>query len=205
MTLRRPARADRVFLRLVDERLAEGARRAGHRLACRVGCTECCIGPFPVNALDALRLRDGLAALRRRDRTRAVRVLSRARAAVERLLPGFPGERARGILAPDEDLREAFFERHRDLPCPALDPPTGACDLYEWRPVTCRTYGLPIRTGDEDLPPCRLCFAGAPAAEVEACRVEVDPERREDGLLDGLGDAPELPRETVVAFALARR
>ncbi|HET7747058.1 MAG TPA: YkgJ family cysteine cluster protein [Vicinamibacteria bacterium] len=204
MTPRRPARADRVFLRLLDERLSAGALRAGGRLACRVGCTECCIGPFPINVLDALRLMAGLAVLRRRAPARAAAVIARARAAVERLRPAFPGQRESGLLAPDEDLREAFFARHQDLPCPALDPERGSCDLYEWRPVTCRTYGLPIRAGDEDLPPCRLCFVQAPGGEVEACRVEVDPERREDALLDALGDDPELPRETVIAFALLR-
>jgi Fe-S-cluster containining protein len=118
---------------------------------------------------------------------------------------GFPGERTTGVLAPDEDLREAFFARHEAVPCPALDPASGGCDLYAWRPVTCRTYGPPVRAGGEDLPPCRLCFAGAAPAEVELCRVDVDPGRVEDALLDALGDDPDLPRETVVAYVLARR
>src|SRR6185295_5228368 len=58
-------RADRRLLQVVDGALAEATRLAatpeGSWLACRPGCTECCHGPFPINRLDVLRLRRGLA------------------------------------------------------------------------------------------------------------------------------------------------
>lgn len=188
-------RPDRLLLRAVDGALSEAARRAGAHLACRPGCTECCHGPFPINRLDALRLQEGLAELAVRDPERAAAVLERARTQLPPLREEFPGDPATGVLADDD---EAYFTRHGGLPCPVLDPETGRCDLYDHRPITCRTFGPPVRIGDEDLPPCRLCFVGAGEETVEACRVEPDPEGLEDRLLDDLGD-----EETLIAFAVA--
>ena len=202
----RPAwetRADRRLLRVVDGALAEGARIAGARLACRVGCTECCIGPFPIRQLDARRLRDGLEGLREREPERADAIARRARASVRAMRRGFPGDPVTGRLDEDEAARERFFERNEAHPCPALDPRTGACELYAARPLTCRSYGPPVRIGQEDLPPCRLCFVGASARAVERSRVAVDPEGLEDRLLRRMqrDGQPAIP-ETLVAFAL---
>lgn len=201
---RKLAAADRRLLKVVGDALAGAAARAGGRLACRPGCTECCHGPFPINPLDAWRLRDGMAVLAARDPERARRLAERARAQVPVLCEGFPGDPRTGALAPEEELEdetaaEAFFSRHAALPCPALDPQTGCCEVYEHRPLTCRTFGPPVRIGDADLPPCRLCFAGSSPEEIEACRAEPDPHGLEDRLLGRLGDAPE----TLVAFILA--
>lgn len=192
---------DRLLLEAVDAAFAESARRAGPGCACRVGCTECCQGPFPVNALDAWRLRTGLRALQEGEPARAEAVRARARAAVDLMAEAFPGDRETGELANDEQAEESFCERFASLPCPALDPATGACDLYEARPISCRTYGPPVRFGAQDLPPCRQWFADAPPEAIEGARVEPDPEDRERELLaDAERDAPG---DTIVAFALS--
>lgn len=197
------SRGDGELLRRVDAALARGVRRAGERLACHVGCTECCIGPFPVNWLDARRLVAGLRDLARTEPARAAAIRKRATAARRALRAGFPGDPTTGRLCEDEDARERFFERHSTLPCPVLHPETGACELYASRPLSCRSYGPPVRIGGEDLPPCRLCFTSATSREVERCRVELDPEGLEDRLLrraarEGLPAVPE----TLIAFAL---
>ena len=192
-------RADRRLLRVVDDAMAGSAARAGDRLACRPGCDECCHGPFPVNVLDAWRLRRGLAELAAREPERAASVVARARAQLPALAAGFPGDPRTGVLSEDETAEEAFFGAHAALPCPALDPATRRCDLYAYRPLTCRTFGPPVRIGDSDLPPCRLCFQGSCAAEIEACRAEPDPHGLEDRVVARLGD----DEETLVAFVLA--
>jgi Fe-S-cluster containining protein len=193
----RPARSDRRLLQGVDDTMAEAARRAGSWLACRPGCAECCHGPFPINRLDARRLREGMAALAEIDPERARAVAGRARAQLPILCDGLPGDPETGVLL-DDEAADPYFTRHGSLPCPALDPATGRCDLYAWRPLTCRTFGPPVRIGEADLPPCRLCFQGAPAGTVEACRVEPDPHGLEDRLLALSGE-----EETLIAFALA--
>jgi Fe-S-cluster containining protein len=191
-----PAAADQLLLRVVDSALADAARLAGDRLACRPGCNVCCIGPFPITQLDAQRLRRGLAEIAP---ATATRIRQRARRAVETLTPGFPGDAPSGILTDDEDEEWRFCDLHKDLPCPALDPDSGTCDLYEWRPIACRTYGPPVRLEGEDLPPCPLCFQGALAAEVDRCRVTVDPDGVQDAVL-AASDAPD--GRTLIAFAL---
>ncbi len=195
-------RADRRLLQVVDQALAEAGRLAataeGSRLACRPGCTECCHGPFPINRLDARRLRAGLGELAARDPQRAGAVRERALDQLPRLREGFPGNFATGLLAEDEEAAEPFFSRHRGLPCPVLDPQNGCCELYAHRPLTCRTFGPPVRIGEAPLPPCRLCFQGASPETVEACRVEPDPHGLEDRILARLGD-----EETLIAFAVA--
>jgi Fe-S-cluster containining protein len=193
----RPHRSDRRLLQVVDLGVAEAARRAGSWLACRPGCTECCHGPFPINRLDARRLREGMEKLAETDPERARAVAERARQQLPILREDFPGDAETGVLADDEEAADPYFTRHGSLPCPALDPVTGRCDLYAWRPLTCRTFGPPVRIGESALPPCRLCFRGAPAETVEACRVEPDPHGLEDRLLAPLGE-----EETLIAFVL---
>jgi Fe-S-cluster containining protein len=192
--------ADRAFIRVVDAALAEAARKSGPWLACRIGCTQCCVGPFRISQLDAWRLRRGLESLDERDPGRAARVRRRVRESVERLSPGFPGDPATGILAEGEQAKARFDIFADDEPCPALDPQTGACDLYEARPLTCRAFGPPVRCGSEAVAVCELCFEGASDAEIAACEVQFDTAAAESALLDQLGE----PGETIVAFALAK-
>lgn len=181
-------RADRRLLRVIDEAMSEAAARARERLACRPGCTECCHGPFPINGLDARRLRIGLSLL---PPEQAAAIVERAERLLPVLRPGFPADL-------DSEDADEYFSRHAGLPCPVLDPETGRCDLYEHRPLSCRTFGPPVRIGEADLPPCRLCFVGASQEEIDACRVEPDPHGVEDRLVDRFGAG----EETLIAFAL---
>jgi Fe-S-cluster containining protein len=131
-------------------------------------------------------------------------VAYRATLAVEMLTKGFPGDSVTGRLTDDEDVLDRFFQRHSSLACPALDPRSRLCELYEWRPVACRTNGPPIRFGDERAPHCRLCFEQASRETLERCRVEPDPEGLEQLILQGMGVAAGKVWETLIAFALAR-
>ena len=194
---------DSELVRIVDAAWADAARRAGPRLVCRVGCTQCCHGPFAIHALDALRLRSGMEVLRTTDPSVAAAIEGRARAWIAEYGPDFPGDAETGRLGESEEARGRFEDFADDAPCPALDPASGRCDLYAWRPMTCRLFGPPVRVegGSEEQPAlahCELCFAGAHAAEVAACEMHVphDLEAQLLGKLDTVGD-------TVVAFALA--
>jgi len=201
--LRLLLQGDLELLGAVDDACARGARRANGQLACRVGCTACCTGLFDITALDGWRLRRGLAALHRRDPQAAAAVAARAAGQWRRVAADFPGDRGRRVLGGDESARRRFFARYEDLPCPALEPARGACLLYAQRPLSCRTYGLPVRAGGSLLPPCPLNFGGAAAGPaVVAATVEPDPDDREGTLLRALADLG-VAGDTVVAAALA--
>lgn len=172
--------ADRDLLAVVDSNLKIAARKAGAHLACRLGCTECCIGPFPINRLDAWRLQKGLRELEARAPDRAEAIRQRAAAAVRGFRADFPGDPATGRLSGDEADEDRFFEAQAAAPCPVLDTATGGCELYEHRPIFCRSYGPPVTVGGRAQPPCRLCFTTATPAQIEPCRVEPDPDRIEE-------------------------
>ncbi|HXI43102.1 MAG TPA: YkgJ family cysteine cluster protein [Bryobacteraceae bacterium] len=194
---------DGALIQIVDAAMAEAARRSGPWLVCRVGCTECCMGPFPITQLDARRLRRGLSELDTGDPQRAGRVRERARQCMTRISRDFPGDPRTGILAEGEEAEARFADFGNDEPCPALDPQTGACDLYVARPITCRTFGPPVRAAAEALGVCELCFHGATDTEIAACAVESDPEGVERALLGELEETTGVHGRTIVAFCLA--
>jgi Fe-S-cluster containining protein len=193
---------DRTLIQIVDAALAEAASKSGAWLVCQVGCTQCCIGPFPISQLDARRLRSGLAELEARDPDRGSRVRQRARQSVARLSSSFPGDPATGMLAESEEAEERFASFADDEPCPALDPESGACDLYAARPITCRTSGPPVRCGSDAVGVCELCFEGASDDEIAACEVEADVDGLEFTLLEELEQTTGARGQTIVAFAL---
>src|SRR6266478_4438426 len=182
-----PSAKDQALIQIVDAALAEATRRSGEWLVCRRGCTQCCIGAFPINQLDALRLRRGLADLQKRAPSRAARVRERAREAVARLSADFPGDAATGILDEGDEAERHFSDFANDEPCPVLDPETGNCELYESRPMTCRVFGPPVRS-ENGLGVCELCYQGASDEEVAACEMKPDPNDLESALLKRLED-----------------
>jgi Fe-S-cluster containining protein len=196
-------RRDAKLIQIVDSALADAARRSGPWLVCRPGCTQCCVGVFAINQLDTQRLRRGLAGLETSAPERAGRVRARAREAVARLSAEFPGDPETGLLGRGKVFEKRFDDFANDEPCPALDPETGNCDLYESRPMTCRTFGPPVRS-EEGLGVCELCFHGATDEEITACEMIPDPDDLESKLLQELEKATGDRGETIVAFALAR-
>jgi Fe-S-cluster containining protein len=78
------------------------------------------------------------------------------------------------IVAGRVGARARQYQSGENEPCPVLDPATGTCDLYAWRPLTCRTFGPPIRFAGDSLAICELCFDGATPEQIDACAVEID-------------------------------
>lgn len=201
MASRFPAANDQKLIQIVDAALAEVAQRSGEWLVCRPGCTQCCIGVFPINQLDAVRLQRGLAGLETRAPERARRVRERAREAVTRLSGEFPGDPVSGILDEGDDAVARFADFANDEPCPALDPETGNCELYESRPMTCRTFGPPVRSED-GLGVCELCYHGASNEEIAACEMTADPNDLESALLKQLEKRTGACGDTIIAYCL---
>src|SRR5450631_3754190 len=115
------------LVQIVDAALASAVSRSGEHLACRAGCSQCCHGVFEISALDAARLREGLAAA---EPAVAARVRERVAGAKAKLGPFYPGDVASGVLTGTPQEIELFEEwAHADA-CPILDPETQTCDLY---------------------------------------------------------------------------
>ena len=194
---------DSTFVALIDGAFADAAKRSGPHLLCKAGCAQCCVGVFAIGSADALRLNQGLVALAHQDPERAVRVRGRAATSWARLAPRFPGNTATGALELDTsgDPVDAFegFANHE--PCPALDPEHGTCDLYAWRPQTCRVFGPPIADG-EGYGVCELCFQAASPQEVAQAAITPPSEERSRNLDEAAVAAGAAPGATIVAFVL---
>jgi Fe-S-cluster containining protein len=197
-----PIRGDQELIQIVDAALADVRRRSGDWLTCRPGCTQCCVGVFAINQLDAARLQRGLRKLEAEAPERGAAVRQRARNAVSRLSENFPGDSATGILGDSEACIEAFENFGNDEPCPALDPQSGLCELYDSRPMTCRVFGPPVRS-EGGLGVCELCFQGASDEEIAACEMVADPEHLEETVLAEVEKAGRKHGETIIAFCLA--
>ncbi len=136
------ASADSLF-HLADQWFDRARTSLGETLPCRQGCSSCCIGPFPVTQLDVLELRRGLALLPDEQRTA---IQTRATEQVAELEQAYP------VLQTDpsldtwkDDAIDHLVAQFGDRPCPALQS-DGSCGLYAFRPLTCRTMGIPTET-----------------------------------------------------------
>jgi Fe-S-cluster containining protein len=197
------------LIQIVDAAVADAYRRGGQHLVCHPGCSQCCIGVFPIAQEDAARLRDGLLLLEQTDPARAERIHERVADSLTRLDPWFPGDLVTGILNEDHDAAILFEEFANDEPCPALDLDHGTCDLYESRPVLCRTFGPPMRSegdnGEVNLATCELCFIHATTEEIAACELDPAIPAQEEASNAAFDAANNLYGQTLVAYALRAR
>jgi len=112
------------------------------QIPCRAGCCHCCIGLFPVTQFDVHVLQEGLRQLpidqRERIEGRAVEQIRALETAYPRLKPSASIGRWS-----DEEIDQAVTAFH-DAPCPALGD-DGLCSIYDHRPLTCRSMGIPAR------------------------------------------------------------
>ncbi|MEO8737268.1 MAG: YkgJ family cysteine cluster protein [Edaphobacter sp.] len=190
------------LIQIVDAALASAAMRSGHHLVCQPGCSQCCVGVFPVAHQDAARLREGLEALSQTDPEKTARIRNRVADSLTRLDPWFPGDVATGILHEDYEAAILFEEFANDEPCPVLDLETGTCDLYEHRPVLCRTFGPPMRTEENNLATCELCYIHATTEEIAACELDPTIPAQEEVSNEAYNAAHGLHGQTLIAYAL---
>lgn len=112
------------------------------QISCRAGCAQCCIGVFPITRLDARLLQEGLAQLpgdaRRRIADRAVQQTAALEASESRL------KSSPSIDGWSDDEIDRVVSAFHDVRCPALSD-NGLCSLYAFRPLTCRSMGIPNR------------------------------------------------------------
>jgi Fe-S-cluster containining protein len=202
---------DLTLVQIVDTAVADAYQRGGPHLACHPGCSQCCIGVFPISQQDAARLREALITLEQTDLEKFHRIQTRAASSRARLTPHFPGDTQTGILNPDFESSELFADESEDAignnePCPILDPATGTCDLYEHRPILCRTFGPPMRTpgdnGEINLATCELCFTHATTEEIAACELDPTIPAQEEASNEAFNEAHNLSGHTLIAYAL---
>ena len=139
------------------------------QLPCRQGCCHCCIGTFPVTILDRQHLQEGLARLPDAQRRAIQQNAQDQVAAIEGKFPRLAGS----PMLDDwpDPLTEQLAEEFQDLPCPALTS-DGHCAVYAFRPLTCRSMGIPP---DQDG-----CVEGACDIQTAVPIIRLSPPFREE-------------------------
>ncbi len=156
-------------------------------LQCGRGCSLCCYGLFEISSADVPVIAEGLAALHPARRKKIIR---RAQEIIE--TTAHPSLRE---SSPDE--KAEFFDRTASVACPSLDE-SGACMIYESRPLVCRTFGLPVKNGEKYIGDvCELNFTAASDEQKNAASWDLQWE-------DALGPEDEytVPEAIVLAARL---
>lgn len=110
-------------------------------LPCQRGCCRCCVGSFVITILDVDALQAGLAALPSDTR---LAIHERAKAQIAAMETAYPRlQHSRDLTGWKDDELDRLAERFADAPCPALAA-DGSCHVYMFRPLTCRTMGIPV-------------------------------------------------------------
>ncbi|MFP5245882.1 MAG: YkgJ family cysteine cluster protein [Thermoanaerobaculia bacterium] len=150
--------ADRNYKNILDradEHFSGVMRTQPQNLQCGAGCSLCCYGLFEIGSGDVPLIAEGLEAMHPQRRKKIIR---RALEIVE--TSAHPNLRE---CSPQE--KEEFFERTSTTRCPNLGD-DGLCEMYEHRPLVCRTFGLPLREGRRYIGDiCDLNFRQSTQAE----------------------------------------
>lgn len=113
-------------------------------LPCGLGCSHCCIGLFPVTILDRQEIQRGLQRLAD-DHKQEInqKVLEQ----VALLTAAAPQLASTCFIDqwPDKEI-DRVIKQFEAVPCPALRQ-DGSCGVYEFRPLVCRSMGIPPDDG----------------------------------------------------------
>ncbi|MBV6432165.1 MAG: hypothetical protein IANPNBLG_02301 [Bryobacteraceae bacterium] len=130
-------------------------RLYGARIQCRRGCSDCCHQLFQITEIEAAWISHGIRLLAPELRAR---LTEKARTYIEdrRLLVSRGGEPEAWGSLPAPGAR---------LACPALED--GACSIYEYRPLICRKFGIPLYNPDKPgrVFACELNFRNGDAID----------------------------------------
>jgi Fe-S-cluster containining protein len=112
-------------------------------LPCQQGCHHCCVGLFPVTLLDQQAIEQGLYSLPLHQYQAIQATAARQIALISAAAPQLAGNPFIDEW-PDHAI-DHLVEEYRHLPCPALQA-DGSCGVYPFRPLTCRSMGIPTET-----------------------------------------------------------
>jgi Fe-S-cluster containining protein len=138
-----------------EAEFARNRRLHGDKIQCRKGCTDCCHHLFQITEIEAAYISTGVRTLAKGKRQALQRRARRYLAERNQLLANQNVAEAWGTLPPPGSR----------LACPALEE--GACQIYEFRPVICRKYGIPLYSPQkpDHIFACELNFK--PGEEIE--------------------------------------
>ncbi|MBA5866684.1 MAG: hypothetical protein GDA67_08340 [Nitrospira sp. CR1.3] len=195
-----------------DDWFRRASAAALGQLPCRAGCSHCCIGPFAITVLDVHALQEGLKQLSDSERGE---IQERAIGQTAEMEAAYPQLKQTPFLDHWAEVEiDRLVNQFHTAPCPALGE-NGLCRLYDNRPLTCRSMGLPIEEGSLTQGACSVqtfvpirrlsaafkdeeqCLAGKEATVLNRFRMTGRIEGEE--VLLPYGFLPDAPDRTLVS------
>jgi Fe-S-cluster containining protein len=126
----------------IQNEFERNIQKYGDKIQCRKGCSQCCSQIFRITQTDAAIMKIHLNELPRKTKEILKKKSEKYNLKIKN-----------NNISPDEYITEP------KIPCPALDD-TGACMIYEARPIICRRFGPPVYDykNPEKLFACELNF-----------------------------------------------
>jgi Fe-S-cluster containining protein len=118
------------------EEFERNRRLHGEAIHCRAGCSDCCHQLFQITEIEAAIVSRGAAQLPDHLRAEAARRAASYLTSREKITATAGEPEAWGSLPPPGAR----------LPCPALQD--GTCLIYDYRPLICRKFGMPLWNPD---------------------------------------------------------
>lgn len=114
-------------------------------IKCKIGCTDCCYAPFDLSLIEAVYInRKFHEVLPNNIKHKILEQADIIDRQIYKIKRWAFKERQKGV--PEEEIiKEVGKKRIR---CPLLSE-DNKCYLYEYRPITCRLYGIPIAVNNE--------------------------------------------------------
>ena len=129
----------KTLLETIDQWFAGCISASGSEITCRRACTGCCRGLFEISLLDARLLQLGFNSLAAPIRQKVLLQAEDRLTLLQQQWPEFKHPYILNFL-PHDDWQE--MPEDDQTPCPLLSD-DGLCQVYEYRPMTCRLHGLP--------------------------------------------------------------
>lgn len=128
------------LLRQVDQSFATMQEKFQDEVCCHPGCDDCCHACFSVSFAEALLMKYAIANLSVPQKD----VLGQRARAAEAQFSILENK----IGSQGPDAKKEIVSTFR-LRCPFLLPDSCQCLVYDFRPATCRVYGLPTSIGNQ--------------------------------------------------------
>jgi Fe-S-cluster containining protein len=128
------------FLKQLDSIFERMQKEYPEEIKCRQGCTDCCYALFDLHLVEALYLNHKFGSLDQDERNRILIDADKADRKAHKLKKNMAKASSKDGRDNEELLGRVSQERLR---CPLLRE-DDKCALYEFRPATCRLYGLPL-------------------------------------------------------------
>ncbi|MDY0274948.1 MAG: YkgJ family cysteine cluster protein [Desulfomicrobium sp.] len=151
-------------------------------VACRKGCSDCCHALFDISLVEALYLNSKFLELDEGTRHKILIDADKADRKVNVL------KRKLSKAAAQEDTSKILAQVGKErIRCPLLDS-DNQCKLYDFRPITCRLYGIPLEI-DGKSHTCGLSAftSGKPYPTVKVERIQDMLMEMSDQVLAHLG------------------